>query len=247
MWVVVFPVLLVLDIIVACIYAKHSFPDTDKRAFLEKMLASSIFVLSGVIAYWACGGDTYSKLIISALVCGIIGDALLSCDPFFSEKNKKKGIIVTTIVGAAFFLLGHALYIVAFIKEIKRLEAFRLPVFLAVLFLGIGVAVGATLILKLKPGKIGPPMLVYVLGLSAMGALSINLALFGYRGAPLLQFLLVIAPIMFMTSDATLGLKFSDNDRFSTAKMRYLTLLTYYPAQMIFSVTIVLRVLYGLS
>ncbi len=247
MWVIIFPVLLVIDVIIACFYAKNSFPDVDKKAFLQKMLASAVFVLSGGFAYYVCGGDVYSKLILWALICGFIGDALLSCDPFFSEENRKKGMIVTTIVGAAFFLVGHVLYIVAFIKEIKRLEAFRLPVFLIVWLLGIGVAVGATIALKLKPGKIGPPMLIYVLGLCAMGALSINLALFGYSGAPLLQILLVIAPIMFMTSDATLGLKFSDNDRFSTAKMRYLTLLTYYPAQMIFSVTIVLRVLYGLS
>ena len=238
-----FIVLFIVDVIVAGIYAKSSYPVVDKKAFLLKMLASMIFVLSGSVAFAYYGGDVYSKLILSSLVFGLIGDALLSCDPFFREENRKKGILVTTIVGAGFFLLGHALYIIAFVKEIKRLEAFRLPVFLIVWLLGIGVGIGATVALKLKHGKLGVPMLIYMLGLCAMGALSINLAFFGYKGNLLLQVLLVIAPLMFMTSDATLGLKFADKERFSTAKMRYLTLLTYYPAQMIFSITIILRAL----
>lgn len=247
MWVIVFPILMVIDIIVACFYAKNSYPTVDKKAFWLKILASVIFVLCGGFAYYVCGGDSYSKLIMCALVCGLIGDGLLSCDPFFKEENRKKGMIVTTIIGAGFFLLGHALYIVAFIKEIKRLDAFRLPVFLIVWLLGIGFGIGATIILKLKHGKLGVPMLIYMTGLCAMSALSINLALFGYKGGPLLQALLVIAPVIFMVSDATLGLKFADKERFSTANMRYLTLLTYYPAQMMFGITIVLRTLYGLS
>ncbi|MCR5208030.1 MAG: lysoplasmalogenase [Eubacterium sp.] len=240
MW--IFVILFIADIVVACVYAKKSFPDVDKTAFWLKMLASVIFVMSGSIAFAHSEMGIYAKLILTGLVFGLIGDALLSLDPYIRNGDKekeKRNIIISTVVGAAAFLLGHVMYIVAFVKEIKLQNAFRLPVFLGVWALGIGVAVGAVLILKLKPGKLGAPMLVYTTGLCAMASLSISLAIFGFDYIPL-RIIMFVAPVLFATSDATLGLKFSDSKRFSTPKMRYLTLLTYYPAQMLFSLSIML-------
>ena len=148
--------------------------------------------------------------------------------------------MIATVIGAAFFLLGHIFYIVAFVKEIRIIGAFRLPVFLGVWLAGVAVGVIAMFTLKLKLGKLGIAMGVYMLGLCAMGAISINLSLFGYKGNIPLQLLLVVAPLLFMISDASLGLKFADEKRFSTAKGRFLTLLTYYPAQMLFGLSILM-------
>ena len=239
----VFIVLMAIDIAVASVYAKKSYPSVDVTAFWLKMLASAVFVISGGIAYAQSDKEIYGKLVLSALVFGLVGDALLSLDPYVKNSDpekEKKNLIVVTVLGAAAFLVGHILYIVAFIKEVKIRGAFRLPVFLGVWALGMCIAVGAVFILKLKPGKIGPPILVYTAGLCAMSALSISLALFGVKDNIPLQLMLFIAPVMFMTSDATLGLKFCDDKRFGTAKMRYLTLLTYYPAQMLFSISILM-------
>ena len=73
-----------------------------------------------------------------------------------------------------------------------------------------------------------------------MGAQSITLALFGLSGHPVMQVVLVTAPLLFIISDSTLGLKFTDRERFGTLKIRLVTLITYYAAQMLFAYTIAL-------
>lgn len=239
MW--IFAILFAADVAVACLYAKKSFPTVDVNAFWLKMLASFIFVISGSIAYTMSEKGIYAKFVIAALVFGLVGDALLSIDPYIRKnENSKRNLLIATILGAAAFLIGHICYIIAFIEEIKIRKAFRLPVFLGIWILMLAIAVIAIITMKLKPGKLGPPMLIYTTGLCAMTALSICLALFGFKGNLPLRLILIVAPLIFTASDATLGLKFSDSNRFSTARMRYLTLLTYYPAQMLFGLSVML-------
>lgn len=239
MW--IFGVLFLLDLVVACLYARESYPKVDVKAFWLKMLASAVFVLNGALAYIQSTKGIYGKLIITALVFGMVGDALLSLEPYIRKNNnKRRNQMIATVIGAAFFLFGHIFYIVAFVKEIRIIGAFRLPVFLGVWLAGVAVGVIAMFTLKLKLGKLGIAMGVYMLGLCAMGAISINLSLFGYKGNIPLQLILVVAPLLFMISDASLGLKFADEKRFSTAKSRFLTLLTYYPAQMLFGLSILM-------
>ena len=237
---IIFAVLFVIDLLIACAYAKEGHPDVTMKAFWEKILASGIFVCFGLYAYMNSDKGPYARLILIALVLGMMGDALLSLDPFFKGENKKRNGIISFVIGAAVFLAGHIVYIVSFVKELKIRDAFNLPAFLILLAVIFVVALAVKKIKDVKLGKAGIPILVYSLGLSSMGALSICLAFFGFKGQFALQAVLVVAPLLFIVSDASLGMKIADKERFDTLKMRYVTLVTYYTAQMLFGLSIAL-------
>ena len=128
----------------------------------------------------------------------------------------------------------------AFVKELRYLGTFNLRVFLIAWAVILALALLTKKLLNVKLGKLGFPILAYSLGLSAMGALSICFALCSFPNNYFFKAIMLIAPALFIVSDATLGLKFSDKERFGTLKIRYVTLITYYTAQMLFGLSITL-------
>jgi len=237
----IFAALFVIDLIIGIWYAVEGHPYVTKKAFVLKMTASAIFVGTGIWLYNGTQAKEYARLIVAALVLGFVGDALLSLEPFIKQDlNEKRNIIICTVVGAVTFLAGHVIYIIAFVKELHNKQAFNLKIFLIAWAVIIALAILVKTCLRVKMGKLGYPILVYSLGLSAMGAQSITLALFGFGGHPVMQVVLVTAPLLFIISDSTLGLKFTDRERFGTLKIRLVTLITYYAAQMLFAYTIAL-------
>ena len=237
--IIIYAVVFVIDIAVGIWYAKEGYPETTMKAFWLKMLASGIFVATGVVFYLGSAKSKYDFLIIIALVLGIIGDALLSFEPFIRQgENRKRNILIVFFIGAGVFFGGHIVYIAAFVSEIKLLHAFDIKYF----FIFWAAIIACTLVVKtalrVKFGKFAVPISVYSLGLSAMGALSFTLAIFGFKGNIAEQLLLFIAPSLFIISDSSLGLKFTDKERFGSLNIRYVTLITYYAAQMLFALTI---------
>lgn len=235
----VFSILLVLDIVVAVVYAKAGHPNATPKSFGLKMLASSIFVLNGVISFLSSEKGVYAKLILTALVLGMLGDAFLSVDAFFKEdENKKRNTVITVVVGAFVFLTGHIIYIIAFALELKAREVFSLAMFLSAWLVLLFTAIGIKTALRVKMKKMALPMLVYAIVLSSMGAMSICLSLRGFSGNTPVQAVMIIAPMFFIISDSTLALKYADRERFGTLNIRMVTLLTYYTAQMLFGLSI---------
>jgi uncharacterized membrane protein YhhN len=241
MFLLIFFVPLALDLAVAVWYAREGHPDMTMKAFWLKMVASGIFVLHGL--FWFLAVDSrreYAKFVMLALALGMVGDALLSFEPFLKGEHKKRNTLIILVIGAGVFLAGHIMYIVAFIREFKALGTFKPAVFLiawAVIWI-------AALIAKkfsgVRLGKLAYPMLVYSLGLSAMGAQSICMAICSFPGDYLLKGVMLLAPTLFIVSDSSLGLKFADRERFGTLQVRYVTLITYYTAQMLFGLSIML-------
>ncbi|MBQ9228146.1 MAG: lysoplasmalogenase [Eubacterium sp.] len=236
-----FSVLFVIDILVGSWYTVAAHPYVTKKAFWLKMLASGIFVANGVIALTMSEAKAYGKLIVIALVLGMIGDALLSLEPYIKQDaHERRNNIICTVIGAAAFLAGHIIYIIAFVKELHAKGAFDRKVFLIAWAIILATAIVVKTLIRVKLGKLAVPFLIYAMGLSAMGAQSITLALFGFVGHPVMQVVLVTAPLLFMISDSTLALKFADNKRFGKLPLRLVTLITYYAAQMLFGFTITL-------
>lgn len=238
--VLAFIVLLIIDLIVAVWYTREGFPDLTVKSFWLKMLASAIFVGFGAFAYMISEKGTYALLIVIALALGMVGDALLSVDPFFKGENKKRNIVIAFVIGAVAFLAGHVIYIIAFIKELKNRNAFNLTAFLITLAVIFSVALIIKTFLKVKLGKLTFPILLYGLGLASMGALSICLALFGFKGEFALQAVLTVAPLLFIVSDSSLALRITEKERFDILNVRYVTLITYYSAQMLFAFSVLL-------
>lgn len=235
----IFAVLLVIDLIIGIWYTVAAHPIVTKKAFWLKMLASGIFVANGFIALSLKGAERYGIMIVAALVLGIIGDALLSWEPFIRhDENEKRNNIIFTVIGAAFFLAGHIIYIIAFVKELHDKHAWNRTMFLIAWAIILGTAILVKTVIRVKLGKLAIPFLIYSMGLSAMGAQSITLALNGFAGHPVMQAVLIIAPLCFIISDSTLGLKFADDERFGKLPLRIVTLTTYYAAQMLFGFTI---------
>ncbi len=234
-----FLALLVVDVFVGIVYAKKGHPKVDMTALGLKMLASAIFVFNGLYLYLNSHRSEYGRLIIIGLVLGFIGDALLSFDPFIKKNQyEQRNMIIVTVIGAAAFLAGHIVYIVAFIKAMIAKDAFNAVVYAVSLVIIAVITVTVKTKLKLKLKKLLVPFIIYSLGLASMASFAISLAVNAFSGELAKQAVLFIGPVLFMISDASLGMKFSDRERFGSLKIRYVTLITYYTAQMLIGYTI---------
>ena len=233
-----FAALFAADMIFAVLYIIYGFPKVTKLSFLYKMLASAIFVINGVIAYRYSVMSAYSKTVIAGLVFGFAGDAFLAIDPFLKGKLKEKKVVFG-VVGGALFFIGHILYIIAFVLEIKKEQAFNLPVFLIAFAVMLGAGITVKVALKVKLGRFAFPILGYAVALCAMCSLGICLAISHMGNIPLML-LLIIGPLCFVFSDATIVLRMFYKDKYETIPMRFANLLTYFISQMLFGISILL-------
>ncbi len=233
--------LFIIEAILGGWYIKAGFPEITMTALIVKIAAGIVFVANGLIAYHAVGKSAYGITIVIALVFGLIGDAFLSFEPLFKEEDprRKNKIIISTVIGAAFFLIGHILYMIAYGRELKATNSFKPLLFFGIWAGTMLVAVIIKIGIKLKLGKFGFPILAYALTLSAMFALAAALSLAGFGGQPAKQAVLICAALCFVISDSSLGMRFFDK-RFHTLKHRTLTLTTYYAAQMLFGLSVYL-------
>lgn len=234
-----FLALICVDVAIGMFYAKAGHPKVDLKAFLLKMLASSIFVFNGLYQYFKYSHSAYAKLIVIGLILGMIGDAFLSMEPFIKKNQyEQRNTVITMVIGAASFLAGHIVYIVAFVKAALAKDAFNPIVFAVSLLIIAALTVTVKTAFKIRLKKLLVPFIIYSLGLASMASFSISLALCAFKGELANQIVLFLGPTLFMISDASLGMKFADRERFGSLKVRYLTLFTYYTAQMLIGYTI---------
>ena len=232
----VFILLFILDMVFAVLYVNYGFPKVTKLSFFYKMFASLIFVINGVLAYVMSTGSTYGKTVIAGLALGFAGDALLAIDPFLKGKALEHKTVFG-VAGAAFFFLGHIMYIISFIIEIKKENAFSLPLFLIAWIVMLAIGIAIKIKLKVALGKFAYPVLAYALALCAMCSLGICLAVHN-GGNRLLQLFLIIGPLCFVFSDATIVLRMFYKDKYETIPMRYANLITYFVSQMLIGTSI---------
>ncbi len=232
----IFAALFVLEGIFAFGFIKAGWPESTKKGFVYKMLASAVFVAAGIYSFISIKEKSYYSLaILCGLILGFTGDIFLTLDPFIKDKKSKMNT-AAIIIGGACFLFGHICYICAFVREMLARDAFS-RVVTAVFWAGaMLVILGAKLILNIKAGKLTIPVFIYAAVISFKAACAVCLA--KSQGGAVSKAIIIAAPVLFLISDLSLMVKFFDKERFNTLPVRALNLGTYYLSQMLLAVSI---------
>lgn len=227
------------QIVFTSLFIRAGYPRSTKTAFWFKMCAGSVFVLHGVLAYTLASSDgTYGKWILTGLAFGLIGDIFLTIHPFLPPNADKATITFVILSGGAAFLLGHIAYAAA-LTRLSGAASFSLPIFLGVWACLMTVLVSLYLLLRLQMGRFLLPILIYALALTAMVSFACTIALRGYS-SPAACAVLIAAPLLFITSDCTLAIHSFCKDRFQSIGTRILYLGTYFAAQMLFGLSVLI-------
>lgn len=190
-----------------------------------KTAASVLFVVVGLLFSLRMGADQtdYGMLVLTGLCLGLLGDVALECQHVFPAKKD-----VLFVTGLGFFLLGHVLYILAFMRLTPW--TWVQPV-VALLTVALGLVL--VRVLRIAPGKMRIPVYAYLLIIALMlgGAVGVFVAGHGLRGTVLL-----LAAASFVVSDGILAYI-----QFGPKKIPLLTGLnlgTYYLAQILLALSI---------
>lgn len=226
-----------LEVIFVPLFLKVEWPNRSYRSLACKQLCSALFLVVGLCAaFYAKNHSAYAWLVLGALACSFIGDALLHYEAIV----KKEAFF---LYGMIAFAAAHILYLVAYFVAFGRLFPEQAPVawyeclLLLLLLAAGGVAMKR---LKLDAGKMKLPMAVYAAILLFMVIHACRLAFACMRaGMPLgfsVLFLLGGGALLFAVSDASLAiLHFSDQKKYA---LRCLNIATYYAAQCMLAATI---------
>jgi uncharacterized membrane protein YhhN len=217
------------------LYIKAMWPERNKKSLVLKMLCSTLFICTGVLAVVISGGfSVYARLVLSGLVCGWVGD-------FFLHAGKRQGVL---LVGLLAFLGGHIFYIIAFIRAagdsfpdaglIDKTEA-------AVFILLMAAALLFTMLNRRRFAKALVPVILYSAALVFMfvkaGSLGVRTALSGVPDGTMFCLLLLTGVSLFLISDFLLSVKvfLGKNE---TRKLAALNIATYFAAQSLLACTV---------
>lgn len=197
----------------------------DLKELFVKTLLSLLFVVLALIATFNSGKfNIFNLLVITGLVCGLIGDILLDLKHIDLERT-----VGYTYGGFVAFGLGHIMFITALIMNYFKGNALYIifPILLDIVISLITILMEKPL--KLEYGKMKPTVFMYALCLFGTFSFSLSLAIQnGFQITSLNMFL--IGSVLFATSDLVLsGTYFGkDKERPIDFIMNY---LTYYGAQ----------------
>lgn len=236
----VFFILLAAEIIFAVGFIIAGYPKSTKKGFAFKMIASSIFLINGIMAYLRSDNLRYATLVTAGLAFGLLGDIFMTIDPFIKNKQSKKLPLLFVILGGAFFLLGHGAYIAAFIVMIKQKSAFDLTLFAVTAAVTLAAVLLIGVLLRIKPVRLLPGVVIYAAAVCCVLAAAVCLGVKGYPDRPIIAAVLISAPALFIISDSTLAIKAFDKERFGTLTLRAVNLGTYFLAQMLFGLSVYL-------
>ena len=210
-------------------YCKITFNGKDKWTLTVKMILSSMFLLTAILALFSNPvRQNYMYVMLFGFVADYIGDYVLGK----SERTSD------FIVGSCLFAVGHVLYIVGISMAEKRLfpdvlwwNGFEMGIFLA-------IACVMLLILVLKKPAFDPllvPMFVYCLIAALMLSKAVGLAVRMLPGVPAML-LLPAGAVCFLFSDYTLGMmRFKMHEK--TIAFKSACTVTYFVAQMLIALS----------
>lgn len=218
------------------LYQLH--PLFKKHSLKAKMLCSSLFVLTGLLAALAHGTKTeYSELMISALIFGLLGD-------FFLDWKKHNSFFI----GVLFFSVGHLIYVYSFITQTPSSPLSFVPdtsmflknyaIHIAIIFILVIIAG----IVHIKMDKINfkgkyKIMLLYSLILITSFVFATVRAIDSINSGNIsFGALLAISGAMFMISDAFLASQLFGKPKFKNTE--FFVAIFYFPAQTLFALSI---------
>ncbi|MDR0696986.1 MAG: lysoplasmalogenase [Christensenellaceae bacterium] len=198
-----------------------------------KSLASLLFCATGLLAILLSRTfSVYSLGVMAALILGLVGDIFLCLDSLLPEEKSK---MLMNGIGLLAFLAGHVFFIIIFMQK----APFKLQTLPIILIIPLLFLFAHKLRLINSPKSVVIPCLVYgmFLGLTVTSTVSLYLT-----ERSLAHLIALFAALLFTISDSTLVIRFFSvsNERKNYILM-YVVLFSYYMAQSLFAITIILN------
>ncbi len=222
-----FAVMCVLICVQMPVYSHYKVQGKGRAYTLSKCAGSLIFVLTALGSLLFACVDTYSILIIIAMVLSAVGDYILACP----EAHRLK-------IGGAVFGLAHVFFTAAFICA-AGFNWLIIPIVAAVFALELYLAK----VFNLKNRGAGASMAVYILTVTTMAVCSVfMLASSELRVSmsPASDWMTACGAVLFLVSDCfwmSYGMVFNK----SKAWLKVANVLTYFPAQILIAGALLFR------
>lgn len=222
-----YPVLLFPGILFPVILLIFEKRQDMKKALLFKALSSAVFVALGFLASRGRYEERFTVLILIGLVCGFIGDVLLSLRHVLKERMS------LFFIGGGFFFVGHLCYLAALTGEFGRSPR--------LLFAAVPAALAASAVLivlllrRIQADKrFSVLMACYMLSVVSMAVMAVFRAISAGFSLPSLFFM--TGAVFFAASD-TILVENMWNPEWSYKKCCALIAL-YYAAQLLIAMSL---------
>lgn len=203
---ILFFVCLVLEAIFTPWYLKALWPQKCFKSLVLKMICASLFVAVGVLSVFIAGNTSqYAIMMLVGLAFGWVGDYFLHAKPsntYFA-------------IGFTSFLIGHLVYIAAYVRTLPKLfpeyKMFNLvEILIGAVILTISFAIAIFAIkMKFNPKPVKYAVVLYAVIIVTMflkaSALGIKYYLSGAEGGIYAALVLTAGSFFFVLSDASLA------------------------------------------
>lgn len=231
--IVILALLFLSEIVLTPIFSYSMFPKKTNKSLFLKMICSSIFLLTGVLAKaFTANTSIYATLLIIAFCLSWVGDLMLGLN----------GSKVFFAVGGVFFMITHLLFIVSFTLKAKQLVP-SLNYYGMLEFSVSAIFVAFFEIYNKKKnislGKYHIPVLIYAVLLSSCVSkayiLMKNALMTGVHLASVTVF---AGAVLFMISDFTLTYTILDESKKEDKEYKLLNSLSYFSGQFLIALSI---------
>ncbi len=232
---ILFGLLFALQCVFTPWFLKASWPNRSNKSLLLKMVAASLFVLTGVVSVFiSCNFSQFAFTMLAGLFFGWIGD-------FFLHSSGQKFFII----GFTSFLVGHIFYIAAYLNALKTFEGyshFNVPE----IIVGVVLVIAALISAKKFNMQFSMKALKYAIAFYTVilitmflkaSALGINYMLSGGSCGVLAAFVLTLGSLLFVASDATIGVLMFGGQK-SNRPLKIFNIVTYFVGQMLLASSI---------
>jgi len=220
---------LILGVVKAYSHSKEIF-DFE---LVAKTCGSMTFVCIGIFAFYlsqpAAEDMRYGLAIIVGLILGMLGDIFL-CLYDVKQNPQRKNMIQT--VGIIFFFLGHICYMFNFLT-LQPIKLYLLPIVAILPIVYVILAAKKVLTTTFIQNVM---LTIYYCALGVLLMSSINLIVL--NGATAFTIVVLIATVLFISSDTVLGLSWFAPKAKLHKDHDYYIILSYYAAQCLFAMSI---------
>lgn len=221
-WIWVFGI---LSVLLGALFCRVHYYGTPQVKLVVKGTASLSFIVLGCLCAGKAGMSAYAVLMVIGLILGGAGDVLLQLMECFPNKHD-----YFFRLGLGSFLIGHLLYIIAFMFIAKTT---LMQFVLAIALFAVMYALQRPAKIQLGDQKI--PVYAYAVIIGLMMGYAVCGAFYapGVRTA-----LVMVGGLLFVASDVILALMLFSERKYSNSLPAW-NLSTYYAAQILLALSIV--------
>lgn len=235
---IAFAALFIIQGFTMTMFLRKEIPKQCFNSLIWKMLSSTVFVLTAVLAI--CCSKNHSvpaKIMLTGFCLSWLGDFLLSV---------KSGDKLFFVFGLFSFMTGHCFYIAAYTKAMMCYfpdAPFMGIAEMIAYVLFISAALYSLSLLKVEFGEAYLPCLIYmsVIGVMLVKAFSLAIRIISQNATENPVFTgitLMCGAIMFVFSDYTLSMLIFKKDIKKHGTLRNLNMGTYFYGQMLLALTL---------